>query len=62
MRSELLKNAPLIWGIPSIYRVQKLRRLKFHVISICSTRKDVSMVIVAEGTFKQKTRIKILCK
>ena len=57
-----LKNAPLIWGIPSIYRDQKLRRLKFPVISIkfCSFRKDVSMVIVAEGTFKQKTQIKNL--
>ena len=57
-----LKNAPLIWGIPSIYRVEKLHRLKFPVISICSTRKDVTMVIVAEGTFKQKTWIKIPCK
>ena len=38
------------------------RRLKFSVISICSTRKDVSMVIVAKGIFKQKTRIKIPCK
>ena len=39
----------------------KLCRLKFPVISICSTRKDVSMVIVAEGTLK-KTQIKIPCK
>ena len=35
----------------------KLRRLKISVISICSTRKDVSMVIgcnwkVTEGAFK----------
>ena len=28
--------------------------MKFSVISICSTREDVSMVIVAEGTFKTK--------
>ena len=38
----------------------KLRRLKFSVISNCSTRKDVSMVIVTEGTLKQKTQIKYL--
>ena len=41
-----LKNASLAGGIPSL-QCSKLRRLKFTVISICSTRKDVSMVIVA---------------
>ena len=40
-----MKNASC-WG-NSFLTVLKLRRLKFPVISICSTRKDVSMVIVA---------------
>ena len=38
-----LKNAPHRGFL--FYSVQKLRRLKLSVISICSTRKDVSMVI-----------------
>ena len=41
-----MKNASLAWGIPSL-QCSKLRRLKFPVISTCSPRKDVSMVIVA---------------
>ena len=40
-----MKNASCLGN--SFLQCSKLRRLKFPVISICSTRKDVSMVIVA---------------
>ena len=49
-------------GISFYLQCSKLRRLKFSVISIHSTRKDVPMVIeleVTEGTFNKRTRIKI---
>ena len=56
-----LKNASCL-GNSFYLQCSKLCRMKFPVISICSIRRDVSMVIVAEGTFKPKTRIKIPCK
>ena len=43
-----LKNAPLYMGNSFYLQCSKLHKLKFSMISICSTRKDVSMVIVAE--------------
>ena len=55
-----LKNAPL--GEFLLFAVFKLRRLKLSVISIRSTRKDLSMVIELESYrryIQQKTRIKI---
>ena len=53
----LAKNAPS-WGIPSIYRVQNYVDRSFpRFLSVVLL--DVTMVIVAEGTFKEKTRIKI---
>ena len=54
----ILKNASCL-GNSFYLQCSKLRRLKFPVISVCSTRRDVSMVIVAEGTFKPKDTDKI---
>ena len=59
LQQRSLYQCALEKNAPSIYSVQKLRRLKFPEISICSSVLDVTMVIVAEGTFKEKTRIKI---
>ena len=54
VRSDESEECISCLGNSFYLQCSKLRRLKFPVISICNTRRDVSMVIVAEGTFKPK--------